>query len=49
VSSGRGYKDKVPLASVIAELKRGSGTQFAPEIVDAFIGILEKKTADATV
>jgi len=49
MSSGRGYKDKVPLASVIAELKRGSGTQFAPEIVDAFIGILEKKTADATV
>jgi HD-GYP domain-containing protein (c-di-GMP phosphodiesterase class II) len=31
---------------VIAELKRGSGTQFAPEIVDAFVALLEKKQPD---
>ncbi len=41
MTSGRGYKDKVPLASVIAELRRGSGTQFAPEVVDVFITVLE--------
>jgi diguanylate cyclase (GGDEF)-like protein/PAS domain S-box-containing protein/putative nucleotidyltransferase with HDIG domain len=41
--SGRGYKDKVSLSRVIAELKRGSGTQFAPEIVDVFVALLEKR------
>jgi putative nucleotidyltransferase with HDIG domain len=46
--SGRGYKDKVSLSSVIEELKRGSGTQFAPEVVDAFVALLEKKAPDKT-
>jgi diguanylate cyclase (GGDEF)-like protein/PAS domain S-box-containing protein/putative nucleotidyltransferase with HDIG domain len=46
--SGRGYKDKVSLSSVIEELKRGSGTQFAPEVVDAFVALLEKKVPDKT-
>jgi diguanylate cyclase (GGDEF)-like protein/PAS domain S-box-containing protein/putative nucleotidyltransferase with HDIG domain len=43
MASGRGYKDKVSLSSVIAELKRGSGTQFAPEIVEVFVALLEKR------
>jgi HD-GYP domain-containing protein (c-di-GMP phosphodiesterase class II) len=43
MASGRGYKDKVSLGSVIAELKRGSGTQFAPEVVDVFVVLLEKR------
>jgi diguanylate cyclase (GGDEF)-like protein/putative nucleotidyltransferase with HDIG domain len=46
--SGRGYKDKVSLSSVIEELKRGSGTQFAPEVVEAFVALLEKKAPDKT-
>jgi diguanylate cyclase (GGDEF)-like protein/PAS domain S-box-containing protein/putative nucleotidyltransferase with HDIG domain len=44
--SGRGYKDKVSLSSVIEELKRGRGTQFAPEVVDAFVALLEKKAPE---
>jgi diguanylate cyclase (GGDEF)-like protein/PAS domain S-box-containing protein/putative nucleotidyltransferase with HDIG domain len=43
MTSGRGYKDKVSLEKTIGELKRGSGTQFAPEAVEAFIGVLEKR------
>jgi HD-GYP domain-containing protein (c-di-GMP phosphodiesterase class II) len=27
----------------VEELKRGSGSQFAPEVVEAFIRVLEKK------
>ena len=41
MTSGRGYKEKVPLASVIAELRRGSGTQFAPDVIDVFVALLE--------
>jgi diguanylate cyclase (GGDEF)-like protein/putative nucleotidyltransferase with HDIG domain len=43
MTSGRGYKDKVSLEKTMAELKRGSGTQFAPEVVDAFLMVLQKK------
>jgi putative nucleotidyltransferase with HDIG domain len=43
MTSGRGYKDKVSLEKTIGELKRGSGTQFAPDVVEVFVKILEKK------
>ena len=42
--SGRAYKNKVSLEETIAELLRGRGTQFAPEPVDAFVRILEKRS-----
>ena len=43
MTSGRGYKDKLDMAAAIAELKAGSGTQFAPDIVERFVALLEKK------
>jgi putative nucleotidyltransferase with HDIG domain len=49
MTSGRGYKDKIPPQSVLAELRRGSGSQFAPEAVDVFVALLEKKQAGKPV
>jgi len=43
MTSGRGYKDKVSTEKAIGELVRGSGTQFAPDVVEVFVKILEKK------
>jgi diguanylate cyclase (GGDEF)-like protein/putative nucleotidyltransferase with HDIG domain len=43
MTSGRGYKESVSLEKSIAELKRGSGTQFAPDVVEVFVKILENK------
>jgi diguanylate cyclase (GGDEF)-like protein/putative nucleotidyltransferase with HDIG domain len=49
MTSGRGYKEKISRERVIAELRRGSGTQFAPEVVDVFVALLERKKADNPV
>jgi diguanylate cyclase (GGDEF)-like protein/putative nucleotidyltransferase with HDIG domain/PAS domain S-box-containing protein len=43
MTCGREYKSKLDMASAIAELKAGSGTQFAPDIVECFVELLEKK------
>jgi diguanylate cyclase (GGDEF)-like protein/putative nucleotidyltransferase with HDIG domain len=43
MTSGRGYKDKLTQASAIEELKAGSGSQFAPDIVESFVRLLENK------
>ena len=40
--STRPYRKKMPLADAAAELKRCSGTQFAPEIVDVFLKLIEE-------
>lgn len=37
MTEGRSYQNKVPWKKALEEIKKGSGTQFAPEIVDAFI------------
>jgi diguanylate cyclase (GGDEF)-like protein/putative nucleotidyltransferase with HDIG domain len=42
MTSGRGYKEKLTFEAAFEEMKLGSGTQFAPEVVDAFIGIVRK-------
>jgi len=42
MTSGRGYREKLSIPSALEELKRGSGSQFAPEIVDVFIGIIRQ-------
>jgi diguanylate cyclase (GGDEF)-like protein/putative nucleotidyltransferase with HDIG domain len=49
MTCGRGYKDKIPMDSVIKELAAGSGTQFSPDIVDVFIDVLAKKKAKEIV
>lgn len=41
--SGRPYKKALPRNDVIAELKKGAGTQFDPELVEIFLWILENE------
>jgi HD-GYP domain-containing protein (c-di-GMP phosphodiesterase class II) len=41
---GRSYRHTASLEDTMNEIKHNSGTQFDPEIVDAFIGILCKPT-----
>ena len=43
MTSQRTYKDGVSKAEAIKELVRNKGTQFDPELVDAFIKALEKE------
>jgi len=42
--SGRGYKKSISLEDTLKEIKMASGTQFAPEIVNKFIEVLEKNS-----
>jgi HD-GYP domain-containing protein (c-di-GMP phosphodiesterase class II) len=46
MTSDRPYRRGMPLSKVLAELQRCSGTQFDPEIVDAFLSILEREGDD---
>lgn len=39
--SGRIYKDKLTNSEAIEEIKRGSGTQFDPEIVEVFLRVFK--------
>ena len=43
MTSGRGYKEKLTVDEAVEELKRGSGSQFVPEIVETFIRVLHNK------
>lgn len=40
MTSRRTYRDSLPLDVVISEFERCKGTQFDPEIADAFLSIL---------
>ena len=40
---GRPYRDQSSLTEALDELRRNSGTQFDPKVVDAFIRIVEKE------
>ncbi len=40
---GRPYRDQSSLTEALDEIKRNSGTQFDPKVVDAFIRIVEKE------
>lgn len=41
MTTDRAYKEAYPIQVAVEELKAGKGTQFNPEVVDAFIEILE--------
>ena len=43
MSNGRPYKKPLSEEEVIAEFKRGAGTQFDPELVEIFLKILDKE------
>ncbi len=48
--STRPYRKKMPIETVAAEIKRCSGTQFAPEVVDVFLKLVEEgKLTDDSV
>lgn len=42
MTSHRHYRSNLPLHQALDELRRGKGTQFAPEVVDAFLEMLEE-------
>ena len=39
--SRRPYKDPMPVAAALAELRRNAGTQFDPTVVQAFLAVLD--------
>ena len=43
MTAGRTYKKKLHREAALAELRRGSGSQFAPEIVEAFLALAKSK------
>jgi putative two-component system response regulator len=42
MTSTRAYRKALPVADAIAEIRRGSGTQFDPDIVPAFLALQSK-------
>ena len=42
--SKRAYKEAWPMEDVIAEIERGSGTYFDPDLVSAFLELAPKLT-----
>ena len=42
MTSHRHYRSNLSLAQALDELRRGKGTQFAPEVVDAFLEMLDE-------
>lgn len=46
ITSDRPYRKGKPISYAIEELKRCSGTQFDPEVVNAFLMFLEEKNED---
>jgi diguanylate cyclase (GGDEF)-like protein/putative nucleotidyltransferase with HDIG domain len=45
MTTDRPYRAALTVPQAIAELKRGSGTQFDPQVVPVFVGCLDLKTA----
>jgi HD-GYP domain-containing protein (c-di-GMP phosphodiesterase class II) len=43
MTSNRPYRKAMPLEKAIAELRRCAGTQFDPQVVEAFIAVLEEQ------
>ena len=41
MTSNRPYRAALPLAEAVKEMRRGSGTQFDPDVVEAFLTVLE--------
>jgi HD-GYP domain-containing protein (c-di-GMP phosphodiesterase class II) len=43
----RPHRKALPVASARLELERGRGAQFDPEVVDAFVAVLDRRAASA--
>lgn len=44
--STRPYRTKMPLEKVVSEIRRCTGTQFSPRVVEAFLRLVEEGTFD---
>jgi HD-GYP domain-containing protein (c-di-GMP phosphodiesterase class II) len=42
MTSDRAYRAALPRSEAVAELRRGSGTQFDPDVVDALVAVVER-------
>jgi HD-GYP domain-containing protein (c-di-GMP phosphodiesterase class II) len=45
MTNERPYRAAMKLDATLAEIRRGSGTQFEPRIVDAFLSLAEFQNA----
>ena len=45
MTTDRSYRAAMPVADAIAELRRCSGTQFDPDVVDVLVELLEDEVA----
>ena len=45
MTSDRSYRKAMPVAEAVAELQRGRGTQFDPQVVDALLASVERNAA----
>jgi HD-GYP domain-containing protein (c-di-GMP phosphodiesterase class II) len=48
MTSDRSYRKAMPLADAVAELRRGSGTQFDPQVVHALVASLDGYSGSGT-
>ena len=46
MTTDRSYRKALPLSVAIGELRANAGTQFAPEVVDALIAVVERDAPD---
>ena len=46
MTTDRSYRKALPLSVAVAELRANAGTQFAPEVVDALIAVVERDAPD---
>jgi HD-GYP domain-containing protein (c-di-GMP phosphodiesterase class II) len=46
MTTDRSYRKALPLAMATAELRANAGTQFAPEVVEALIAVVERDAPD---
>jgi putative nucleotidyltransferase with HDIG domain len=46
MTTDRAYRNAMPLSVAISELRAHSGTQFAPDVVDALIAVVARETPD---
>jgi putative nucleotidyltransferase with HDIG domain len=46
MTTDRSYRKALPLSVAVEELRKNSGTQFAPDVVDALIAVVARDTPD---
>ena len=46
MTTDRSYRKALPLSVAVAELRANSGTQFAPDVVDALLAVLAREAPE---